>query len=130
VDSLFVESIEAVSIAGFLPKEDKSPWIRQAIRKIDTLKVFLHILWEVKSLNDKKYIALSIKIDEVGRMLGGWMGQIQKHLESKFKISHPTALQVNKTLPPKQERNEESGEQRTRHDSRDSTDCRGSPNSC
>jgi len=36
------------------------------------------ILWETKSLDNKKYIALSIKIEEIGRMLGGWNGQLQK----------------------------------------------------
>lgn len=36
------------------------------------------ILWEVKSLDDKKYIALSVKLDEIGRNLGGWSGQLIK----------------------------------------------------
>lgn len=36
------------------------------------------ILWETKSLDNKKYIALSLKIDEIGRMAGGWHGQIEK----------------------------------------------------
>lgn len=35
-------------------------------------------LWETKSLDNKKYIALSEKIDEIGRMLGGWNGQLTK----------------------------------------------------
>lgn len=39
------------------------------------------ILWENKSIDDKKYIALSLKIDEVGKMLGGWQGQITTQLE-------------------------------------------------
>ncbi|OGZ09756.1 MAG: hypothetical protein A3D65_05520 [Candidatus Lloydbacteria bacterium RIFCSPHIGHO2_02_FULL_50_13] len=50
--------------------------MRQAIRKADTLKILLLVLWETKSLENKKYIALSVKLDEVGRMLGGWSGQI------------------------------------------------------
>lgn len=78
IDSLFVESIEAISIASFLPRTEKAPYVRLGIRKIDTLKVLLMVLWETKSLDDKKYIALSLKIEEIGRMLGGWIGQIQK----------------------------------------------------
>jgi hypothetical protein len=39
------------------------------------------ILWETKSLDDKKYIALSIKLDEVGANLGGWSGQLAKSVE-------------------------------------------------
>ena len=36
------------------------------------------ILWETKSIDDVKYIALSLKIEGIGRMLGGWSGQIAK----------------------------------------------------
>jgi len=35
-------------------------------------------LWETKSLDNKKYIALSEELNEVGRMLGGWYGQLKK----------------------------------------------------
>ena len=36
------------------------------------------ILWESKSLDNKKYIAISLKLDEIGRNLGGWSGQLAK----------------------------------------------------
>lgn len=67
-------------MATFLDKSEKQPWVRLAIRKIDTIKVLLMILWETKSLDNKKYIDLSIKIDEVGKMLGGWNGQLAKSI--------------------------------------------------
>ena len=70
--------MEAISVASFLSREEKQPWVRLAIRKVDTLKILLMILWETKSLDDKKYITLSLQIDEIGRMLGGWNGQLIK----------------------------------------------------
>lgn len=76
IDSLFVETMEAVATASFLQPQEKPPYVRLAIRKIDTLRVLLMVLWETKSLDDKKYIALSVKVDEVGKMLGGWMGKL------------------------------------------------------
>ncbi|MBI2057477.1 MAG: four helix bundle protein [Candidatus Yanofskybacteria bacterium] len=81
IDALFVEIIESLATAAFLAREEKMPYVRLAIRKVDTLKVFLMILWETKSWDDKKYIALSLKIDEIGRMLGGWYGQLQKSVQ-------------------------------------------------
>ena len=78
IDELFCHSLEAIITANFLTKQEKLPYVRQAIRKIDTIKVFLMILWETKSLDDKKYIQLSLKIDEAGRMLGGWQGSLVK----------------------------------------------------
>ena len=78
IDNLLIEIIELIATAGFLPQEKKLPYIQLAIRKNDTLKILLMILWENKSLDNKKYMALSIKLDEMGKMLGGWLGQLQK----------------------------------------------------
>ncbi len=78
IDTLFVEVIEAISAASFLSREEKQPYVRLAIKKLDTLRVLLMILWETKSFNDKKYIALSVILDEAGKMLGGWNGQLTK----------------------------------------------------
>ena len=78
IDSLFVEVIEAIAAASFLSPQEKHPYVRLSIRKLDALKVLFMILWEAKSLDDKKYIALSVKLDEIGRNLGGWSGQLTK----------------------------------------------------
>lgn len=78
IDSIFVEAIEAMAAASFLGREEKLPFVRLAIRKTDTAKILLMVLWETKSLDNKKYIALSERLAEVGRMLGGWNGQLTK----------------------------------------------------
>ena len=78
IDSLSVETMEAISVASFLQKEEKLPWIKVAIRKIDTAKLLLMVLWETKSLDEKKYILLSVQLEEIGKMLGGWNGQVSK----------------------------------------------------
>ncbi len=79
IDALFVETIEAVASATFLNKTEKQPWVRLAIRKLDTLKILLLVLWETRSLDTKKYAVLSLPLEEIGKMLGGW----QKGLETK-----------------------------------------------
>ncbi len=78
IDTIFIEIIEALATASYITREEKMPFVRVSIRKTDTLKILLMILWESESLDTKKYIALSIKIDEIGKMLGGWHGQLQK----------------------------------------------------
>lgn len=79
VDGMFVEIIETVACASFLPRGEKQPYVRLAIRKLDTTKILLVVLWETKSLDTKKYSALSIPLEEIGRMLGGWNGQLIKN---------------------------------------------------
>jgi hypothetical protein len=78
IDTLFVEIIESIAAASFLLPQEKHPYVRFAIKKLDALKILLMILWETKSLDSKKYIALSAKLDEISRNLGGWSGQLTK----------------------------------------------------
>lgn len=78
IDTLFIEIIEAVASASFLTRAEKQPYVRLAIKKLDTVKILLMILWETKSLDNKKYIAISLQINEIGKMLGGWNGQLTK----------------------------------------------------
>src|SRR5581483_11103943 len=78
IDTLFVAVLEAVSLPGFLPRDEKQPYVRLCLRKTDALKILVMVLWETKSIDDKKYIALSVRMDEIGRMLGGWNGQLSK----------------------------------------------------
>ena len=83
VDTLLVDLIESLTVATFLSKEEKLPFVRIAMRKLDTSNIFLLILFETKSLDTKKYIALSEKTAEIGRMLGGWHGQLTKQIVEK-----------------------------------------------
>lgn len=78
MDKYFTEIIESIAIATFLKSEEKIPYVRLAIRKSDVLKIFLNILWETKSLDNKKYILLSDKLNEIGKNLGGWNGSLAK----------------------------------------------------
>lgn len=83
IDTLFIDLIESLAVATFLSKEEKLPFIRIAIRKLDTIKILLLILFETKSLDTKKYIYLSEHTEEIGKMLGGWYGQLMKQNEKK-----------------------------------------------
>ena len=81
IDELLIESMESALTATFLPKEQKRPFVHKAIVKLDTGKVLLQIAWEIKSIDTKKYIALSTPLNEAGRMFGGWHNQLLKSLE-------------------------------------------------
>ncbi len=78
IDTLFIELVEMIASASFVKKQDKIIYLRTAIRKLDTLKILLHILWDTRSLDTKKYEQLSVPLDEIGKMLGGWLGQVEK----------------------------------------------------
>ncbi len=76
IDSLFLEIIEAAFSASVSIKEQKLSHIRKASLKLDVLKFFLQVAWEGKALDSKKYIVMSQRLAEIGRMLGGWQKQV------------------------------------------------------
>jgi len=77
IDSLFIETTESVIKAFHSGKGEKLIYLIQASVKLDLLKFFLQIAWEIKALDNKKYIRLSEKLDEIGRMLDGWLKSLK-----------------------------------------------------
>ncbi len=65
-------------MGAFTSGADKIPHVQCSIQKLDTAKILLLILWETKSLDNKKYITLSEKLETIGQNLGGWHGSILK----------------------------------------------------
>jgi len=60
-----------------MAKEQKRIILQKAANKLDLLKFFTQISWEIKSLDNKKYITLSELLNEIGKMLGGWNRQLK-----------------------------------------------------
>jgi len=77
IDTLFIDTIELLFIASYLGKEQKLPYLQKAGGKLDLLKFFLQIAWELKAIDNNKYIILSRQLDEIGKMIGGWIRGIQ-----------------------------------------------------
>ncbi|MBU1345261.1 MAG: diversity-generating retroelement protein Avd [Proteobacteria bacterium] len=77
IDSLFIGIIELLFVASYLSKQEKLPYLQKAARKLDVLKFFFCVSWEIGALDNKKYTAISEHLNEIGRMLGGWIRGIQ-----------------------------------------------------
>lgn len=77
IDGLFLEVIENIIKAGYSDKAEKEIFLKRASIKLDLLKFFLQVAWETRALDNKKYINLSEKLLEVGKMLGGWIKSIK-----------------------------------------------------
>lgn len=78
IDSLFLEVTELSFLASYFYKAQKLPYVQKAVVKLDLLKFFLKISWEIKAIDNKKFILLSEKLNEIGKMLGGWLRQLTK----------------------------------------------------
>lgn len=78
-DSLFLQILELLFTATYQTREEKPHMLQLAIKKLDVLKFFLRISWELRVLDTEKYINLSESLQEIGKMLGGW----KRGLETK-----------------------------------------------
>ena len=76
IDNLFIETLEFIFIAAYLGREQKLPYLQKAATKLDLVKFFLQIIWEIKALDNKQYIVLSEPLEKIGMMLGGWIKQL------------------------------------------------------
>jgi hypothetical protein len=77
INGLFIELSELVLTASYTAKDLKMPIIQRASVRLDTLKFFLQIGWELKAFDNKKFADLSLPLVEIGKMLGGWQKQAQ-----------------------------------------------------
>lgn len=78
IDILFIETVEYILLAGYAPKHQKLAIIKRASTKLDALKFFLKLAWEMDALENKPYLATTAPLAEGGRMLGGWQKQLQQ----------------------------------------------------
>ncbi len=70
---LLLDLLEAIILAGSLSKEEKLPILKKASLKLDVIKVLFRLGKDLKILDNKKYLVLEGFLQEIGKMLGGWI---------------------------------------------------------
>lgn len=72
IENKFFDLLEISYLAYFSGKENKAEKISSCILALDTLKFFMHIAWEGKLISHAQYEEIAVKLNEIGKMLGGW----------------------------------------------------------
>lgn len=72
-ESTLLEVLEAIIMASSLTKPEKLPVLKRASTKLDVLKVLFRLAKDLRILDNKKYLVLEEYLQEIGRMLGGWI---------------------------------------------------------
>lgn len=78
VDNLFSDCLELSLIAGYTSRTEKYAAIQKLSIRLDLLKFFLKVLWELKGLDNQKYTTISVQLTEIGKMIGGWLISLKK----------------------------------------------------
>lgn len=77
IKNLIIESLVIALKSAYLPKDKKLPLLNKTDNRIFILKTLIRLAKETKSLDIKKYILLEENLQEIGRMLGGWIKSIE-----------------------------------------------------
>lgn len=72
-----LDVLELLIAASYFPKEKKLACLQQATMKLDLLKLLLRLANEVKAMPSKNYLELSESLNEIGKMLGGWLRSVR-----------------------------------------------------
>ncbi len=84
IENKFLDLLELSYSAYYTKRDKKAEKISKCIFQLDTLKYLMHISWEAKLISNKHYEEIAVKLEEIGKILGGWM----KSLENPEKKNH------------------------------------------
>lgn len=73
VENAILDLLEAITHAGQLSKTEKLPILKTASIKLDQVKILIRLCKDLKILDNKKYLLIESELQEIGKMLGGWI---------------------------------------------------------
>ncbi|MEA1929714.1 MAG: diversity-generating retroelement protein Avd [Patescibacteria group bacterium] len=68
-----LDIIEGILQATSMPRTEKVPVLNKVSIKLNLLRIFARLSHDTKSIDVMKYTSLQEIMDEIGRMLGGWI---------------------------------------------------------
>ena len=72
IDNLIIDLLESLFIAQD-KIDNKIAILNDSDLKLKLIKLMIRLTYEVKAIEQSKYISLETKTLEIGRMLGGWI---------------------------------------------------------
>ena len=72
-ENLILDILEGIILAGQTPKSEKLEILERISLKINVLRVIIRLAKDVKTINNQQYLLLENIVDEIGRMIGGWI---------------------------------------------------------
>ncbi len=79
IENLILEILEFSLKTIYSPRQEKLPLLKELDIKIGFLKMLIRLSNEIRVLDNKKYLILQEKLQEIGRMIGGWMKSIKNN---------------------------------------------------
>ena len=72
IENKLLDLLELGYIAYFTEKDKKEEKLSECILLLDTIKFLTFVAWEGKLMANNHYEEIALKLDEIGKMFGGW----------------------------------------------------------
>lgn len=72
-EATLITVIEGILMASQQSKIEKLPTLEKVSIKLNFLKICVRLMKDVKAMTPKTYIITEANLDEIGKMLGGWI---------------------------------------------------------
>jgi len=79
IENKFLDLLDDTYLAYFSHKENRKVKVDSCVLTLDTLKFLISIAWEAKLVSHGQYENVSIKLNEVSKMLAGWQKYLQEN---------------------------------------------------
>ena len=77
-ENLVLEILESLLSANAKRDEKKMLYLKEIDIKLKMAQMIIRLACDVHALEEKKYLILSSSLEELGRMLGGWIKSLEK----------------------------------------------------
>lgn len=88
IENKFLDLLELGYAAYFSSKEGKEKKIGECIYLTDVLKFLISTAWEGKLLSHKQFEDVAFKLEEIGKILGGWRNNLNEKKNSRALEEH------------------------------------------
>lgn len=72
-ESLLIEILEGILFASQQSKLEKLPMLEKTSVRLNFLRICIRLMKDIRAIDNKKYVIIEANLDEIGRMLGGWI---------------------------------------------------------
>ena len=77
IETTILDLLESVAKAEYSSQKKTIELLNQGSANLDFLKILIRLCYELKIINQKKYIELEERLQEIGKMLGGWLRSLK-----------------------------------------------------
>lgn len=72
IEESFLKLLDTLRKATYANINNKISLLEIATDKVDALRFFTQMTWETRIISNNNFAGLGEKIEEIGRMIGGW----------------------------------------------------------